>query len=143
MVSMVGPLIQRISTPLADVSAISTVLNHPTKKANPLRGTRKPLPPIAAAPPIPKPPPASHYDSYLKSVTPLYESFMNAQASSSTSTTVDGSMQESSDRARKANLPPLDDVPQMFFDDSFDLSSPSTWSSILISQDELPTHLAT
>lgn len=121
--------------------AISTVLNHPTKKANPLRGTKKPLPPIPAAPPIPKPPPASHYDSYLKSVTPLYESFVNAQASSSTSD--EGIVAESSERARKTDLPPLDNVPQMFFDDMFDLSSPSTWSSILNSQDELSTHLDT
>lgn len=127
--------------PFADLLAISTVLNHPTKKANPLRGTKKPLPPIAAAPPIPKLPPASHYDSYLKSVTPLYESFVNAQASSSTNG--DRPVAESSDRARKADLVPLDNVPQMFFDDSFDLSSPSTWSSILNSQDDLSTHLDT
>ena len=40
-------------------------------------------------------------------------------------------------------MTPLDSVPQMFFDDSFDLSSPSTWSSILDSQDELSTHLDT
>lgn len=114
------------------------MLNHPTKKANPLRGTRKPLPPLAAPAALPKPPPSSHYDSYLKSVTPLYESFVNAQTSSSTS---DGGMP--SQASRRPDLPSLDDVPSMFFETSFDLSSPSAWSAVLDSQDDLSSHLDT
>lgn len=133
-------LTDSVTLTTADASAISTVLNHPTKKANPLRGSRKPLPPIANPPALPKPPPASHYDSYLKSVTPLYESFVNAQASSSSAP--NGGI-DHAEQIRRADLPNLDEVPQMLFDSSFDLSSPTTWSSILDSQDELSSHLDT
>jgi vacuolar protein sorting-associated protein 54 len=45
--------------------------------------------------------------------------------------------------AKRANLPSLDNVPELFFDPSFDISSPAVWSSILDSQDELSTHLDT
>jgi vacuolar protein sorting-associated protein 54 len=117
-------------------------LNHPTKKADPLRGTRKPLPPIANPPPLPKPPAPSHYDAYLKAVTPLYDSFVNAQASSSTAPTRNGSLGDV-ESARRANLPPPDSVPDLFFDPSFDISSPAVWSAILDSQDDLSTHLDT
>jgi vacuolar protein sorting-associated protein 54 len=103
--------------------AISTVLAHPTKKANPLRSSRKPLPPLAPAPgPLPKPPPAAHYDAYLQSITPLWDSFASAQASSSTS---------GLKTTPQVELPSLDSVPELFFDSSFDLSDPATWAAVV------------
>lgn len=47
------------------------------------------------------------------------------------------------DEEKRANLPPLDNVPEMFFDPSFDITSPTVWASILDSQDDLSTHLDT
>jgi len=47
------------------------------------------------------------------------------------------------DEEKRANLPPLNNVPEMFFDPSFDITSPSVWSSILDSQDDLSSHLDT
>lgn len=126
--------------------AISTVLNHPTKKANPLRASRKPLPPLAPPPPVPKPPPPSHYDAYLKSITPLYEGFIAAQASSSTSPAT-SDLDIRSPEPSKVNLPPLESVPASFFDPSFDLAIPTTWTAVVdgegAGQDSLSTYLDT
>jgi vacuolar protein sorting-associated protein 54 len=47
------------------------------------------------------------------------------------------------DEEKRVNLPPLDNVPEMFFDPAFDITSPAVWSSILESQDDLSTHLDT
>ncbi|WVQ64963.1 uncharacterized protein L199_003133 [Kwoniella botswanensis] len=109
-------------------NAISTVLNHPTKKANPLRSTRKPLPPLPFTPPIlQKPPPPSHYDPYLQSITPLYDAFIASQSSASSS---------DPDRIKSpplGDLPSLDGIPSMFFDPQFNLSNPSTWSDLILS----------
>lgn len=146
-------------------NAISTVLNHPTKKANPLRPSRKPLPPIAPPPTLPKPPPPAFYDSYLRTITPLYEGFIAAQASSSGSSS--SASPEASTSAqklgdfdtrpdeRKADLPDLGAVPELWFDEDFDLANPSTWAEIVgdgdsegdredlgqATQDELSSHL--
>ena len=111
--------------------AISTVLNHPTKKANPLRSSRKPLP-VLGQPPLqlPKPPPPSFYDSYLKSISPLYDTFRSNEASSiagPSSITLDDVPAQHPSQA----LPPLDSVPELFFESDFSLSNPSTWVSIV------------
>ncbi|WVF65822.1 hypothetical protein IAT40_000559 [Kwoniella sp. CBS 6097] len=155
-------------------NAISTVLNHPTKKANPLRSSRKPLPPLSQPPqPLPRPPPASHYDDYLQSITPLYDAFIASQASASTSTSIGERLQspgltygEFDGRPPvedvPSGLPSLDTVPSIFFDSEFNLSNPSTWDELIGSssmtdlnrdedegsrsaevQDELSTHLDT
>ncbi|KAK8861632.1 hypothetical protein IAR55_002455 [Kwoniella newhampshirensis] len=141
-------------------NAISTVLNHPTKKADPLRSTRKPLPPLSQPPPVlPKPPPPTHYDAYLKNITPLYDSFISSQASSSSpfgpslqspaSSEFDG---RPTFGAAPSDLPPLDTVPSIFFDPEFNLSNPSTWAELVGSsssdpdpsvQDDLSTYLDT
>nr|XP_018264784.1 uncharacterized protein I303_02963 [Kwoniella dejecticola CBS 10117]OBR86942.1 hypothetical protein I303_02963 [Kwoniella dejecticola CBS 10117] len=103
-------------------NAISTVLNHPTKKANPLRSTRKPLPPLSFAPPaIPKPPPASHYDGYLQTITPLYDNFVSLSQLQSLNAS-----SSSSDE-----LPSLETIPPMFFEKDFSLSNPSTWAELI------------
>jgi len=47
------------------------------------------------------------------------------------------------DEEKRANLPPLSNVPEMFFDPAFDITSPAVWSSILDTQDDLSTHLDT
>nr|XP_019050447.1 hypothetical protein I302_00879 [Kwoniella bestiolae CBS 10118]OCF29377.1 hypothetical protein I302_00879 [Kwoniella bestiolae CBS 10118] len=108
-------------------NAISTVLNHPTKKANPLRSTRKPLPPLPFTPPIlQKPPPPSHYDPYLQSITPLYDSFIASQSHASSAIPNDLNI-------RSNDLPSLEGIPSMFFDNEFNLSNPSTWSDLISS----------
>lgn len=120
-------------------NAISTVLNHPTRKANPLRASRKPLPPLTQAPPvIPKPPPPSHYDAYLKIVTPLYESYVNAQASSSSLAQFNDFDNRPADKG-PTNLPPLDSVPDLFFESTFDISNPITWADIMDNQEAGPS----
>ncbi|WWD16451.1 hypothetical protein CI109_100877 [Kwoniella shandongensis] len=148
-------------------NAISTVLNHPTKKADPLRSTRKPLPPLTQPPPVlPKPPPPTHYDAYLKNITPLYDSFISSQQQASSSTSSAAALQSpllsEFDRrptltvgGAKAGLPPLDSVPSIFFEKEFNLSNPSTWAELVGSssssnldpdpsvQDDLSTHLDT
>lgn len=124
--------------------AISTVLSHPTKRADPLRGSRKPLPPLSQSlPTLPKPPPATQYDAYLSTVIPLYESFTAAQAIAS------GGDSSKAD----VDLPPLDAVPSVVFDSSFSLADPSTWEALTSSssdispdestQEQLSTHLDT
>ncbi|WVR03759.1 hypothetical protein IAU60_000754 [Kwoniella sp. DSM 27419] len=128
-------------------NAISTVLNHPTKKADPLRSSRKPLPPLAAPPTLPRPPPASHYDAYLQSMTPLYDAFISSQAvaSSSTSTSVGDRIQSPSlgdfdgrpsVETAPSDLPPLDTVPSLFFDPEFSLSNAETWAELIGSETE-------
>ncbi|WWC87960.1 uncharacterized protein L201_002862 [Kwoniella dendrophila CBS 6074] len=124
-------------------NAISTVLNHPTKKANPLRSTRKPLPPLnSTSTVIPKPPPPTHYDSYLQSITPLYDSFITSQAQSSSSSSTtkvkspilgefDSKQSEDTINRTSSDLPSLDQIPSMFFDKDFDLSNPSIWSELI------------
>ncbi|KIR55271.1 hypothetical protein I315_01857 [Cryptococcus gattii Ru294] len=125
-------------------NAISTVLSHPTKRADPLRGSRKPLPPLSQPPPtLPKPLPAAQYDDYLSTVIPLYESFTAAQAIAS------GGDSSKAD----VDLPPLDAVPSVVFDSSFSLADPSTWEALTSSssdnlpdestQEQLSTHLDT
>ncbi|KIR70785.1 hypothetical protein CNBG_9448 [Cryptococcus deuterogattii R265] len=125
-------------------NAISTVLSHPTKRADPLRGSRKPLPPLSQSlPTLPKPPPAAQYDAYLSTVIPLYESFTAAQAIAS------GGDSSKAD----VDLPPLDAVPSVVFDSSFSLADPSTWEALTSSssdnspdestQEQLSTHLDT
>ena len=102
---------------------------------------------------IPRPPPASHYDPYLQSVTPLYESFIAAQASSSRSDAL--SIPEDGRPTPGRDLPPLESVPEEFFDPSFDLANPVTWASLVDNpqngplrsaedtQDTLSSHLDT
>ncbi|CAD6590324.1 MAG: hypothetical protein TREMPRED_005695 [Tremellales sp. Tagirdzhanova-0007] len=128
-------------------NAISTVLNHPTRKANPLRASRKPLPPLTQPPPIlPKFPPPAHYDAYLKSITPLYDGFVASHASSSLSAEA-GDLDLRSSRPTKPDVPALDTVPQSFFESDFSLANPVTWAEIVDSngagQDALSTYLDT
>ena len=132
---------------LSCLKAISTVLNHPTRKANPLRASRKPLPPLTQPPPIlPKFPPPAHYDAYLKSITPLYDGFVASHASSSLSAEA-GDLDLRSSRPTKPDVPALDTVPQSFFESDFSLANPVTWAEIVDSngagQDALSTYLDT
>ncbi|ODN74901.1 hypothetical protein L198_08208 [Cryptococcus wingfieldii CBS 7118] len=109
-------------------NAISGVLAHPTKRANPLRSSRQPLPPLQPPPPLPKPPPPASYDAYLSSITPLYESFVASQAVSKAAGA--GGELDARSPAPLHDLPPLDSVPDIFFDPSFSLSDPSIWSQL-------------
>nr|ODN89258.1 hypothetical protein L204_06195 [Cryptococcus depauperatus CBS 7855] len=127
-------------------NAISTVLNHPKKKSNPLRASKKPLPPLQAPPAVPKPPPPSYYDAYLSSITPLHDTFTSIQSSLRGA----GELEEDAEKAHQ-ELPILNNIPPVFFDTDFDLSSPTTWSELVPSstlpdpnlQDELSNHLDT
>ncbi|KAL1406348.1 hypothetical protein Q8F55_008047 [Vanrija albida] len=117
-------------------NAISTVLAHPTRRANPLRASRKPLPPLAQPPPmLPKPLPRSHYDSYLQTITPLYESFVTAQQTASMAAAAESQGPSDLDlvakKTAKADLPSLDDIPATFFDTGFDLANPATWAEVM------------
>lgn len=117
-------------------TAISTVLAHPTKKANPLRASRKALPPLAQPPPIlPKPFPRSHYDPYLQTITPLYESFLTAQQTASMAAAAESQGPSDLDlvakKVAKADLPSLDDIPETFFETTFDLANPVTWAQVM------------
>ena len=123
------------------------MLNHPTRRANPLRSTRKPLPPLSQPPLLlHKPPPPSHYDAYLKSITPLYEGFLATQASASSATSL-GEYDLDQPGPSSHNLTSLDTVPSQFFEPSFDLSDPSIWSAVINSdnpqRDALSIHLDT
>lgn len=145
------------SSACANVAAISTVLNHPTKRANPLRSSRKPLPPLGAPPLLPKPQPTSYYDGYLKSIAPLYEQFVQSQASAASSSGNNANGMPELDikvRTPKEDLPSLDAIPEIFFDSSFDIANPAVWAEIMDSaepfkgksrdaavQDTLSTHL--
>ncbi|CAK9781060.1 Vps54-domain-containing protein [Cutaneotrichosporon oleaginosum] len=138
-------------------NAISTVLNHPTKRANPLRGSRKPLPPLGAPPLLPKPQPPSFYDGYLKSIAPLYEQFVQSQAAaaSSSGNSANGAPElDIKVQTPKEDLPSLNAIPNVFFDSAFDIANPSTWAEIMDSaepfkgkthdaavQETLSTHL--
>ena len=101
-------------------------------------------------PVLPKPPPPSHYEPYLKAVTPLYDGFVAAQASSSTSTST-AQYDIRSPVSIKPDLPLLDTVPDLFFDSAFNLANPTTWAAVAAStsdgegdgQDALSTHLDT
>ncbi|KAK4689929.1 vacuolar protein sorting-associated protein 54, partial [Tremellales sp. Uapishka_1] len=107
-------------------NAISTVLNHPTKKANPLRSSRIPLPPIAQPlPTLPKPPPPAYYDAYLKSITPLYDVFLASQAP------VASDFVSRPPETANPDLPSLEGIPEAFFDPAFDLSDPTTWAEVV------------
>lgn len=129
------------------------MLNHPTKKANPLRSTRKPLPPLPPAPALPRPPPATHFDDYLRTVTPLYDTLVQSQANSSAAPDV---LTGAFDTTRQppSDLPSLDTIPDVFFSKEFDLANPSIWSEVVEAgpsrprasatiQDDLSSHLDT
>lgn len=117
-----------LSATTSDHSAISAVLAHPTKRANPLRASRKPLPPVAQPPPLlPKPYAPSYYDGYLKSIAPLYEQFLQSQAAA-TASAGDIDLQQ---RKSAADLPSLDNIPATFFDTDFDLANPTTWNELM------------
>lgn len=114
-----------------------------------MRGSRKPLPPLKDPPLVlPKPPPPSHYDPYLQVVTPLYDNFVNAQASASTSSSSTLLRRDSEyPLPDRSNLPALDGVSDIYFSTSFDLANPSTWAEVVdqgeasTSQERLSTHL--
>lgn len=112
----------RYSSSILIEAAISTVLAHPTKKANPLRSSRKPLPPLAHPGQLPKFPPPTHYDAYIQAITPLWDSFSSAQASSSSSNQAE---------VPKVDLPSLDAIPDLYFTTDFDLSNPETWAAVV------------
>lgn len=91
---------------------------------------------------LPRLAPASHYDSYLQTITPLYDTFIAAQS------VRPESLAAPDETKVKANLPPLESVPDIFFNPSFDVASPSTWSTLVSSdepntEDQLSSHLDT
>lgn len=107
------------------------MLNHPTRKANPLRASRKPLPALAQpAPILPKPFPTSHYDGYLKQIAPLYETFVQSQAAAAASSSTPVSELDLQ-ASKAADLPSLNSIPSMFFDSNFDIANPNNWTQVM------------
>lgn len=126
-----------------DHAAISDVVCHPSKTPAPLRGSRKPLPPTTAGPPvIPKPPPDGFYQPYLDSITkpgPAEEqsgidSLWNAwdQARRGIKPKPEPSTEA---LAEPEQLADLSEVAPMFFETDFDLATPHIWQAILGSDD--------
>ncbi|KAG8717274.1 hypothetical protein FRC09_014523 [Ceratobasidium sp. 395] len=132
-------------------NAISTVLNNPRTKPNPLKASKAPQPPIHS--PELKRIRRKDFDPYLKTIGPAWQRFeqnrkeaLNPspafgtsitplspgledrnQFHSSTSLPPDPS---SSNGGSRTNLAPLSSVPSVYFDGSFDLSDPRTFATV-------------
>lgn len=124
----------------AEFHPISTVLHHPTKPPNPLRASRKPLPALPA-PALPKPPPPAYYqpflDSLLKPGEPssgksLWQEYLDAAEPPDEEEQAAAAVFAPVDR----ELPDLADVPEIFFDESYDLTDESVWRTVLQQNDQ-------
>lgn len=85
---------------------------------------------------LPKAPPPSFYDGYLKTIAPLYETFVQSQQAVAASSVPAAS--EVDQERKAANLPSLDSIPPVFFDTDFDIGNPSTWAAVMAAADADP-----
>jgi vacuolar protein sorting-associated protein 54 len=127
------------------IVAISTVLNHPTKRAAPPKAhSTLPTVPPADLPRVRR----KDFDPYLKDIGPQWNTFQRALAQStrerSNSTTTievdpDGLQASpispsismaSAGMARTRPMPSLDTVPPTFFDPDFNLTNPATFALV-------------
>lgn len=133
-------------------AAISTVLNNPHKKAAPPKAHSS-LPPVPAAdlPRVKR----RDFDGYLKAVKPEWDRFQNNLKTGAEPTTVSTPADElplspfngnpppspltaippSPRTARplhvsSKHIPPLDTVPSIYFDESFNLGDPRTFAAV-------------
>ncbi|CCO27694.1 Vacuolar protein sorting-associated protein 54 AltName: Full=CPF1 genetically-interacting protein 1 [Rhizoctonia solani AG-1 IB] len=132
-------------------SAISTVLNNPKTRPNPLKSSKAPQPPVNS--PDLKRIRRKDFDPYLKAIGPAWQQFERNKSANSTSTTAFGatalplspssdghngissghsvfSDPSSSDTGTRSTLPSLSGVPSIYFNTSFDLSDPRTFAAV-------------
>lgn len=121
------PLGHRLARP----TAISTVLNHPTKRAAPLRASRIPLPPGPAAEVFPKVN-RNDIDAYVQTISPEWDRFERARSTrDDTTLSPPGGEDGRPEGARlvtpvvtERGLPGLGDVPDVFFEPDFNIGNP-------------------
>ncbi|KAG9102897.1 hypothetical protein FRC06_000857 [Ceratobasidium sp. 370] len=132
-------------------NAISTVLNNPRTKPNPLKASKAPQPPVHS--PELKRIRRKDFDPYLKTVGPAWQRFEQSRREAlnptpgfaspippispgsegrnqpypSVSLSSDPS---SSSSAPRSSLPPLSSVPSVYFNSSFDLSDPRVFATV-------------
>ncbi|CAE6517137.1 unnamed protein product [Rhizoctonia solani] len=145
-------------------NAISTVLNNPKTRPNPLKSSKAPQPPVNS--PDLKRIRRKDFDPYLKAIGPAWQQFERNKSDGSTpaaafgapslplSPTSDGhngipssnhsvfSDPSSVDISPRSMLPPLSGVPSIYFNPSFDLSDPRTFAAVT-EQDTGATHQRT
>ncbi|KAG8884657.1 hypothetical protein FRB97_003713 [Tulasnella sp. 331] len=126
-------------------NAISTVLNSPYSRPNPLKSGKAPVS-SGPSPDLPRIR-RKDFDPYLKTILPEWKAFERNRHSIDGSTTIpphdptvspdlndEGSITEP--ERRKPPLPLLDSVPKIFFDPDFDLANPQTFASVVDSGEE-------
>ncbi|CAE6436349.1 unnamed protein product [Rhizoctonia solani] len=145
-------------------NAISTVLNNPKTRPNPLKSSKAPQPPVNS--PDLKRIRRKDFDPYLKAIGPAWQQFERNKIDDSSSTTTFGASSlplsptsdghngipssghsvfsdpSSSDTGPRSTLPPLSGVPSIYFNPSFDLSDPRTFAAVT-EQDTGATHRRT
>ncbi|KAF8609922.1 Vps54-domain-containing protein [Ceratobasidium sp. AG-I] len=133
-------------------NAISTVLNNPKAKPNPLKASKAPQPPVHS--PDLKRIRRKDFDPYLKTIGPAWQRFEQSKKagheagpgfgppnisrfpssdgtqSSSLPGTPDLGDQNGADVGPRSDLTPLSSVPSVYFNPSFDLSDPRTFASV-------------
>ncbi|KAG9102162.1 hypothetical protein FS749_014941 [Ceratobasidium sp. UAMH 11750] len=132
-------------------NAISTVLNNPRTKPNPLKASKAPQPPVHS--PELKRIRRKDFDPYLKTIGPAWQRFEQSQKEALNPTPAFGSPippvspgledrnqlhpstslpadPSSSNSASRSSLPPLSSVPSVYFNSSFDLSDPRTFATV-------------
>ncbi|KAG8970793.1 hypothetical protein FRC03_000010 [Tulasnella sp. 419] len=132
----VGPALPSAwSSSLHGFNAISTVLNNPKSKPNPLKSSRAPFP-SAISPDLPRVR-RKDFDSYLKAITPEWERFQrNRRLAKEKEKEAEGEYvdEESTPKARssaeKSAPPPLTSVPNVFFQPEFEFSDLKTFTTI-------------
>ncbi|KAH7341080.1 Vps54-like protein-domain-containing protein [Rhizoctonia solani] len=133
-------------------NAISTVLNNPKTRPNPLKSSKAPQPPVNS--PDLKRIRRKDFDPYLKAIGPAWQQFERNRSDGSNSAggfgvptlplspTSDGhngisssshsvfSDPSSSETGPRSTLPPLSGVPSIYFNPAFDLSDPRTFATV-------------
>ncbi|KEP54455.1 putative vacuolar sorting protein VPS45 [Rhizoctonia solani 123E] len=133
-------------------NAISTVLNNPKTRPNPLKSSKAPQPPVNS--PDLKRIRRKDFDPYLKAIGPAWQQFERIKSDESNPTTAFGGsslplsptsdghngISSSShsvfsdpsyfDAGPRSTLPPLSEVPSIYFNPSFDLSDPRTFAAV-------------
>ncbi|KDN48958.1 hypothetical protein RSAG8_02311, partial [Rhizoctonia solani AG-8 WAC10335] len=133
-------------------NAISTVLNNPKTRPNPLKSSKAPQPPVNS--PDLKRIRRKDFDPYLKAVGPAWQQFERNKSDGSSSMITFGAPSlplsptsdghygasssshsvfgdpSSSDTGPRSTLPPLSGVPSIYFNPSFDLSDPRTFAAV-------------
>lgn len=133
-------------------NAISTVLNNPKTRPNPLKSSKAPQPPVNS--PDLKRIRRKDFEPYLKAIGPAWQQFEQNKRTESNSTSAfsaparpmspnsDGhngvpsstpsttSNLTSSDNGPRSTLPPLSGVPSIYFNPAFDLADPRTFAAV-------------